>query len=536
MINELHQLARALNDAGIQPQSWHKDYKPIPKNAPCICITCSHGQVVDLSFVTEEQGKILRKYGSNQGTYPCMNLAPLYRLNEEAVKVLNKIEKHPESLDEVKLAQIKSWCQADNSNWRGKFLNKYRHSLQKIPAELSDKRLQYPPLEILLDETKAYGNNLEMLHKQLEEIAFGLLRRKEQVSLALYILFYCGKAEKSQEYGSISVAFDSTKLIQMGVRALSKRFVSELNQRLLQADFSSEDQNKAMDRDAFGISFQPVEEPLPSVKLAGGFDATLRTMYEKQYCQTRYGKIGNASYPLSDNKQKELAAALDWLSCEEHKNMTWVKIGKQEILFAYPYERPERSISFTRFFKPPKTLGANEKTFEEQAKRFIEELHEGKDPEKDSVANRIQLFILRKLDKARTKVVYTRQTDACEIERCSEEWTLGCAENLPEFPFGKPVTPFPLDTADILNRFWKQNGELISDKFRPIAQYHGMKLLLEPNIPVDSDLRRLCSQAITIGGFLGNLSVRKEYRHGKWEEVKGISSMTLPMWKMSMRY
>ncbi len=66
------------------------------------------------------------------------------------------------------------------------------------------------------------------------------------------------------------------------------------------------------------------------------------------------------------------------------------------------------------------------------------------------MSERIQYFVLRKLDKARTKVVYTYNTTPAEIERSSERWSLGC-QNLPAFLFGQPVTLFPLEAADILN-------------------------------------------------------------------------------------
>lgn len=64
--------------------------------------------------------------------------------------------------------------------------------------------------------------------------------------------------------------------------------------------------------DAFGIPFQAIEEPMPNVKLAGGFDVALRTMFKKQRCQTRYGKIENASYPISPQMRMGLQAALEW--------------------------------------------------------------------------------------------------------------------------------------------------------------------------------------------------------------------------------
>ena len=129
--------------------------------------------------------------------------------------------------------------------------------------------------------------------------------------------------------------------------------------------------------------------------------------------------------------------------------------------------------------------------------------------------------MLRKIDKARTKVIYTRQTDACELEKCSEAWTYGCA-NLPAFPFGSPQTPYPLEAADILNRFWKQSGEIATDKFKPFPKYHGLELLMEPNLSVASDLHRVAESAMNIGPHLGNLCAKGEFHHPVLEKAKDM--------------
>lgn len=71
-----------------------------------------------------------------------------------------------------------------------------------------------------------------------------------------------------------------------------------------------------------------------------------------------------------------------------------------------------------------------------------------------------------------------RKYQPIQLEKCSEEWTLGCA-NLPPFPFGTPKTLYPLDIADVLNRFWKQSGEVAMDKFKPVPQYHGIEILMD---------------------------------------------------------
>ncbi len=98
MINELFNLLTALD--GVQMQSWHRKYKPIPnirKDAPCVRIIVSAGKVIRLSMIDTNLGRNLRKYGSNQGSYPCMNLAPLYRITDESIrKELTDIDSHPE--------------------------------------------------------------------------------------------------------------------------------------------------------------------------------------------------------------------------------------------------------------------------------------------------------------------------------------------------------------------------------------------------------------------------------------------------------
>ena len=116
MINELYELARVLDDAQVKRQSWHPKYKPIPnirQNAPCVRIMVSGGKIADISSVSAELGKSIRKYGDNQGTYPCMNLAPLYRITDESVKKeLADLKKHPEKIDTACICKMKTWCTA----------------------------------------------------------------------------------------------------------------------------------------------------------------------------------------------------------------------------------------------------------------------------------------------------------------------------------------------------------------------------------------------------------------------------------------
>lgn len=171
MINELYNLSNALEQAGIPMQSWHRKYDPIPKigkRAPCVCITVSGNKVVRISRVNEKINKILRKYGSNQGSFPCMNLAPLYRITDGSIKdEINEIVKHPERIDAALISKIKTWCV--EKNWGDKFQDKYKISMDKIPQkDLASTAEEYKPLQVLIEETRGFTDPSH-LFKELEK-------------------------------------------------------------------------------------------------------------------------------------------------------------------------------------------------------------------------------------------------------------------------------------------------------------------------------------------------------------------------------
>lgn len=524
MLNELYELSVAMKRAGISAPIWHRKYTPIPKvtnKAPCIRIVLGQGHVLSISSVTEEQAKTLRKYGSNQGSFPCMNLAPLYRVSDPQIK--RQIAKlKAEDLSEDKIAEIRGWCV--ENNWCEKFQSKYKISFVNTPTELERLSVSYRPLQLLIEDVKPF-NNSQLLHCELEKLAFEMLQNREQVSTALAMLFYAGKEGKEgrEDYGSLSVALDSQMSIEEGTSATSMAFVEGMNQALLDVD-GNEEVTDAQITDAFAVPFEPLDEPMPKVKLSGGFDVSLRTMFKGQPCQTRYGRIENDTYPISLQMRKDLQSALDWIGNEEHKDVTWVKTAdnKEELLFAYPSDLPKSSVSFTRMFRQP---NGQSKSFEEQAAIFIKEIRQGRDPSKDTHATRIQVFVLRKIDRARTKVVYTCLTDPSELEHLCEEWTIGSLYNLPDFSFGKPNTIFPMNVADVLNLFWKQNGDAATEHFKPTPQYHGVELLLDRDASTVADLHMLSDKVMTIAPLYGYRMVLDEMQPIAIKQLKDLLSL-----------
>ncbi|RZT03039.1 hypothetical protein [Cuneatibacter caecimuris] len=514
MINELYQLSTTLSKMAIVGEQWHREYKLIPnikENAPCVRIVLLGDKVSRLDSVNADLGHELRKYGNNQGTFPAMNLAPLYRITdaERAQKISQLLKADSNEID---IQQIKKWC--DCSNWGAKFSRKYKNSMQKIPEKLQ-QMLQgeavYEPALHLIRAARPFVEP-EALHAELERVAFDALERreKEDIVLALQILFYIGKGEKSPEddYGSLSVILDCNELEDDGVSSATKEFTKGLNYALLKADATEKGRAKANEQDAFGVMFAPLEEPMPTVKLAGGFEVSLRTMFKGQPCQSRYGRFENATYPIAPEVRSGIQAALTWLSSAKMKNKTWVNTDKNEILFAYPSHLIENLPSFTAFFKVT-DKGEQKSRFESEAKAFSEYLTKTKTVDPENYPENIQIFILRKLDKARTKVIYTHCAAVDDIVQNSTEWQRA-SKNLPEFSIRFLWTPFPLGVADILNRSWKQDGTQATDKFKPVPVYHGMELLFGVPKPVlEKDLHFMIehctNMALYAGGILNSV-------------------------------
>lgn len=165
-----------------------------------------------------------------------MNLAPLYRVTDEAVKAeLADYIKHPEHIDDTGVHNMKTW--RIENNWGAKFGGKYKISMEKTPAELQPVAAQYEPLQVLMGETN-YFTDASILHRELERFAWQMIEAGQHAALALMILFYPGKKGKTAEedYGSISVAFESKKMIDSGLPAISEKFVFEVNRHLLEIE------------------------------------------------------------------------------------------------------------------------------------------------------------------------------------------------------------------------------------------------------------------------------------------------------------
>lgn len=530
MINELYELSRAMRECGVSETIYAQKYSEVSyKN--CACVSLMKGRICGISSVTSTQKAIIRNYTStSNGGFPCVKLAPLYRITEKNVaQLIADCKRKPENLNDTSILKLESAC--TESNWGTDVVRKYQKALA-LARDINSSMEADPcdAFHILVDELN-YFDNPSDLHKELSRIGIERLEAKENVELVLDLLFNCVDNQSSSS-GEISILFNAEALYDLGIPVTSARFTDELNRKLLSAESlcSTESMSTSRLYDAFGKPYTQTKAVMPNVKIGAGFYVKIRTMNKDTPCLHRYGEEGSATFPASDDVRRDLQMALNYIGKKENKEKTWTGIdtldGKtRDILFAYPLNVIHMPNGFAGSFHRVRNSNIS---FAENAKKFISQLKSPRDPDKDSYANGIRIFVLRRLDvstnSGRTKVVYTRQTDPDELEQASEAWTLGCT-NLPKFPFGAPEVPYPLDIADILNQRWKRSGDESKDNFKLIPRYHGMELLMEPAMSVCSDFQLLAGNAATLSAHLGYLSATKDWYHPRWNDAKNMLAL-----------
>lgn len=530
MINELYELSRAMRECGVSETIYAQKYSEVSyKN--CVCVSLIQGRICGISPVTSTQKAIVRNYVStSNGGFPCVKLAPLYRITEKNVaQLIADCKRKPEALNDIAISKLESAC--TESNWGTDVVRKYKKALAL--AHDINASMEADPcksFQTLVEELNYFVNPSD-LHKELSRIGIERLRARENVELVLDLLFNCVDNQSSSS-GEISILFNAEALYDLEIPVTSARFTDELNRKLLSAESMCSNESTPTLRlyDAFGNPYTQTNAVMPNVKIGAGFYIKIRTMNKDTPCLHRYGEEGSATFPASDDVRQSLQMALNYVGKKENKEKTWTCIetlkGKpRDILFAYPLSVTHTPNGFAGSFHRVRNSNIS---FAENAKKFISQLKSPRDPGKDSYANGIRIFVLRRLDmntnSGRTKVVYTRQTDPDELEQASEAWTLGCT-NLPKFPFGTPEVPYPLDIADILNQRWKRNGDKSADKFKLIPRYHGMELLMEPAMSVCSDFQLLAGNAATLSAYLGYLSATKDWYHPRWNDAKNILAL-----------
>lgn len=488
MLNELYSLSSVLESKNISTKEWHREYKLLPKvtpKAPCFRIWLSKdGSICDIESISAELAIFLRKFGSNQRSFPAFNIAPLYRITDEKqISDLEQIEKGTLVVDP---SVIRSWC--TNDNWDEDLVKKVDRCLHNASHDLLEligysEQKENALIRELMRLANSFSDESDKSFRTiLEKFIFAQLQKQENIKLLLYMLFHKGdakKAAKDDTGPSLSIILDLFDWKQYGCPVASEHITEWINANLLLSKkASSVALSEISEKDAFGLPFVNPDEPMPNVKLSG-FEVILRAMFNGQPCQYRYKRIDDASYPIAYENRSLAKKSLEWIASLEREGITWQKVDKSEIVFVYPSKLPEVPLKFASIFGSNRTDNSaqSEARFEQVAKEFIKVFKGIPIQEKPDL---IQIFTIRKLDRARSKVIFTRNCSPDQFIQAAEEWESGCY-NTPDTDLGDRIIPFPLHVARIVNNVWKQSGELAQGK-NPVERmkyYQGMELLLD---------------------------------------------------------
>jgi hypothetical protein len=467
MINELHSLAETLCKMNIAPDKSPAGYEKLPK-APCYRIWISEsGDIAGIDKLGPELVEKLRKYGKRSGTsktFPAFNLR---------------------NTDDEK---------ADDS---------LKATAQELLGKIPDDS---PNSVTKLIDIIARQEIIAVLKNYLEDTGTDDGTAADRKELA----------EKWRAGKSASVILDFAEWWDFEHPVASEPMAEWIKDALLSAESESGCPERAGELDAFGEPLDARSELMPVVALGSLGRVGLRAMFRGQPCQKRFGRFDDASYPISKSNRSSARSALEWLARPENKYTTWVKADKDEIVFAYPSELPKQDRAAEEAAGYAELLGGArpDRTFEAIAAQFANVYRGLPLSEKPE---HIRIFSIRKMDKARSEVVVTRSLAPESYMRAAEEWQTGCL-NTPKISAGKQITPFPLDTARIVNAIWKRDGEQKAAVKR-IRHYQGLELLLNDSIDAAHYIGILVSNAA------GIIACSKEKLKGRGAKIAEIAAM-----------
>jgi predicted nucleic-acid-binding protein len=480
MLNELRELALCLEKTGIDIEDLHPNFKSCPKYLTYWIYLDEQGDVAGVTPVPSEQVQKYRKWEKANGvSFPAFNMPPIFKAASiEAQEQIKGLKKCIDKGVAVSAEEIKSVVNACEALWEEEVANKKGINKQPFIEKLTDCVTK--PIADFSDLLNDAPDNCKAITqlisrtKQVKATTF-----KEQLACVLQqkiidepntnlidvLFYYSGKTPTNFQ---IILELDGQNLFEYPANhQVVQRW---MNQQFLGAT----GQASRSDLDAFGCNATGRDGKFPPVGFKNALgNVILRAMNQESPCQTRYGMIDFHSFPAGDEARKGMKGALEWLGSEERKGKTWCDLSrrmeKSMLLFAYPSIMPEDLPDLAGMMGDVEDddSEANDERFAALSEKVTAALRGGT---KETIDCEIRVFVLAKMDKARTKVLTSNRFSADHVIQSAQNWQDGC-HNLPPIEvrsFGKkkgdkavwskPLVPFPIEVVWCLNTAWMRQG------------------------------------------------------------------------------
>lgn len=441
MIDELVKAATAIEKAGIKPQDWHPKLNPLPKvskESPCVRIwLTTKGNIQDVDLIDEKQIAQLWKFEPNYG----FSLPGFNYSPPNLSNIFNKV-----------FGELENYCV--DSLEEGETLQLFFNAVRKI--DVNTFKIEFE-------------NKVHVTFSK--DIVDSLFKKNAKASVFLDVHEY-----NSYPVSSLTTMERLSELLWLSYKPKRTEFL-----------------------DVYNPKAKGLEDLYPPVKLPLLGNIKLRSQVKAIPAQKRYNCCESITFPTGLESRKRTKRALEWLSHPERNGYTFGVAGEKELLFAYPLVLPKEGIPLAKLFGAQRDDSyQKEDKFERLAKSVIELL---KGQGKAASDTLLEIFSLRKMDKARTKVVYYRNTTAECMEMASAAWHEGC-QNIPKLDVRdwsenknektgksypiiiKGLTVFPVKLHGYLNTVWKRDGKQKHKaeqavKVRIFQPTDGLRLLLD---------------------------------------------------------
>ena len=472
MLNELRELALILEKAKIDAEDLHPNFKPCRKGGLTYWVYIdAQGNISGLAPVPPTQVPTVRKWEKANGvSFPAFNVPPLLEAYNDDLKVkIKSFRKATEKGNSIDFEEFSTLVNACNFLWNDGILKKMTDCLTRPVEDI------YEHLGEMSDKYKAIGDlcNRARLIKAAtfkQQLITSLIQSIHSApvpDLIDTLFFYSGRAPKN-----FQVILELSDRDRFEFPANHQEIQKWMNIQFM----SSGTKDNLTDLDAFGCNASGKGEKYPPVRLPVLGNVILRAMNPESPCQTRYGMIDHHSFPTGEAARKAMKSALEWLGKEEQKGKTWCNLSRRlerpMLLFAYPSQIPDNLPDLAGMIGEAEDDDAEirHEKFSAIAEKVTLAL---RGRTKETVDAQVRVFILAKMDKARTKVLASNRYSAEHVIRSAQLWQEG-SRNIPQIwirRFGRskgdkpiwvePLIPFPAEAVWCLNTIWTHQGTTV---------------------------------------------------------------------------
>lgn len=523
MLNELHQVVKALEKAGISAAQPHPALAFMGKSDALHLFLDQSGNLGRFSVIPGATAKNLRriKHSSEGAAFPGFNLPIPLRLlpanldepQIEKITILVATLKskkstgaeiltagyalHPFSLerelskpDEAQfkrsMGQLAGWLAADFSDAPPK-LGNLKHLIEVcVTRDWSAPEFQTAVATLLLKPPADTSPSEAKLIVQTLFGQFEFAKLKAEIGSAEWRAFKL-KADTKATEKSVPIFLDLTS-VTSGLAIASPQCWTEVNDflNLSRPPAYKQDERKTVEGttkgskqetlsaalDAYtGQACAPTETfPQPKLAKLGPVRIFSNNTTEAK-CFARYGLGKSDTFTVSAEMAQSMAGALEYLGNEAQLEKTCSAIpgsrkGKQDLLIAYLDAEPSTDAGLAELMG-----GSTEQlaigTFEAKAEAVLDLLTAKASANPDM---KVKIVVLAAVDTANTQVSLSREFPVPKLICAVKAWRAG-AKNLPIITMGfwdgkakqleqvSPPAVYPLDLASIANKVWSSDSK-----------------------------------------------------------------------------